>query len=269
MASFRAVEKHVRDLTGIQIDQSCKDPARLCFVSYDPDCYFKSDAQEIERQPELEKPKSLPNRVINLNERQRIACELLGVVDWQAETSGFCTCPGKHIHTIGDGDRDCKVELDNVPTVHCFHNSCRGILDGVNHELRSRIGKAEYGSPHLRNSANLTGNTANCADADAQSICEINEPSQLRPAPARYVSPPLDLLPPELQDYICAAAESINVDVAFIQLPLLSSLATAIGNSRSILLKPGYVQPPVIGPASSGKAVIEKVRPLNLVALQS
>jgi hypothetical protein len=28
--------------------------------------------------------------------------------------------------------------------VHCFHNNCRGILDGVNRELRSRIGKAEY-----------------------------------------------------------------------------------------------------------------------------
>ena len=25
--SFRAVEKHVRDLTGVQIDQACKDPA--------------------------------------------------------------------------------------------------------------------------------------------------------------------------------------------------------------------------------------------------
>ncbi len=35
--SFRAVEKHVLDLTGIQVDQKCKDPARLCFMSYDPE----------------------------------------------------------------------------------------------------------------------------------------------------------------------------------------------------------------------------------------
>src|SRR5262249_15390329 len=45
----------------------------------------------------------------------------------------------------GDGARDCMVDLDQAPTVHCFHNSCRGILDGVNRELRSRIGKAECG----------------------------------------------------------------------------------------------------------------------------
>jgi hypothetical protein len=54
------------------------------------------------------------------------------------------TCPGKHLHTRGDQARDCRVDFDGVPTVHCFHNSCRGILEGVNHELRSRIGKAEY-----------------------------------------------------------------------------------------------------------------------------
>jgi hypothetical protein len=81
---------------------------------------------------------------VNLSERQRITTELLGMVDWQSETSGFVACPGKHLHTTGDNERDCKIELDNVPTVHCFHNSCRGILEGVNHELRSRIGKVEY-----------------------------------------------------------------------------------------------------------------------------
>ena len=33
--SYRAIEKHVYDLTGIQIDQACKDPARLCFLAHD------------------------------------------------------------------------------------------------------------------------------------------------------------------------------------------------------------------------------------------
>jgi Protein of unknown function (DUF3987)/VirE N-terminal domain len=246
LASFRAVEQQVLKLTGIQIDQSRKDLAGLCFVSFDPDCYFNPDAREIEPLPEPEKPKTLVNGVINLSERQRIAMELLGAIDWQSETSGFVTCPGKHLHTTGDGDRDCKVELDNVPTAHCFHNSCHGILDAINRELRSRIGKAENARPHLRNSPNLRGNATNSADADAQSNCEINEPNELPPAAAPYVTPPLDLLPSELQDYICAAAESINVDVAFIMLPKLSSLATAIGNARSILLKQGFVQPPVV-----------------------
>jgi putative DNA primase/helicase len=37
-----------------------------------------------------------------------------------------------------------RFNLDDAPTLFCFHNSCRGIVDGTNHELRSRIGKAEH-----------------------------------------------------------------------------------------------------------------------------
>lgn len=142
--SFRAVEAHVKQLTGVQIDESGSDVSRLCFMSYDPELYHNPNATELELLPEPEKSKAPTNGVINLSERQRIACELLGAVEWQSETSGFVTCPGKHLHTTGDGERDCRVDFDRVPTVHCFHNSCRSILDGVNHELRSRIGKAEY-----------------------------------------------------------------------------------------------------------------------------
>jgi hypothetical protein len=83
---------------------------------------------------------------VNLSERQRIAVELLGNIDWQSETSGFAQCPGKYLHTTADGERDCKVDFDHVPTLHCFHDHCRGILDAINRELRSRIGKAEYQS---------------------------------------------------------------------------------------------------------------------------
>ena len=39
--SFRAVVQHVRELTGVQIDESGKDVARLCFMSWDPDVYVQ------------------------------------------------------------------------------------------------------------------------------------------------------------------------------------------------------------------------------------
>jgi hypothetical protein len=145
--SFRAVEHHVRELTGAQIDQACKDAARLCFLSYDPQLVYNANAREIEPLPEPEKPRFTHNGMMDLSERQRIATELLGEVDWESETSGFVACPGKHLHTSGDNERDCKVELDNVPTAHCFHNSCGGILECVNYTLRSLIGKAEYVAP--------------------------------------------------------------------------------------------------------------------------
>ena len=131
------------DLTGIQIDQSGKDVVRLCFMSFDPALYHNLHATEIEPSPEPEQSQRLSNGVVNLSERQRIATDLLRVIDWQSETSGYLVCPGKHLHTTDDGERDCRIDLDDIPTVHCFHNSCRGILAGINHELRSRIAKTE------------------------------------------------------------------------------------------------------------------------------
>ena len=71
------------------------------------------------------------------------------------------------------------------------------------------------------------------------------------------------LLPACLQEYVIAAAGSLNVDVAYILLPLLSSLGAAIGNSRSIILKRGFIQPPVIwtgiiGPTAASNHLVWK-----------
>jgi VirE N-terminal domain. len=144
--TFRAVEAHVKQLTGVRIDESGKDVSRLCFMSYEPQLYHNPNATELDPLPEPEKPKPAFNSSaeVNLSERQRIAGELLGDIDWTSEMSGYPVCPGKHLHTTGDGKRDCKIELDGAPTVHCFHNHCRGILEAINCELRSLIGKAEY-----------------------------------------------------------------------------------------------------------------------------
>jgi hypothetical protein len=246
--SFRAVQKHVRELTGVEIDQSCKDPARLCYMSYDPEIYVNESAVELEPLPEPEKPKALSTGVVNLSDRQRIACELLGAVDWQSGTSGFVPCPGKHLHTTGDGERDCCVDFDGVPTVHCFHNSCRGILSGVNRELRSRIGKAEHAKPETPKIE---------APGDVR-------PIELPPPPASYVPPPLALLPSQLQEYIHAAAESLSVDESFILLPLLSALGSAIGDARSILLKRGFIQPPIIWTGIIGRSGARKSPTLDV-----
>ena len=146
LASFRGVERHVLDLTGIQIDQACKDVARMCFVSYDHDAYSNSNACELAPLQELRKPQradapvsSTPDAAV----RQGIAVELFGAIQWDSEIHGFCTCPGKHLHSTGDAQRDCEIHLDGVPTIHCFHNSCVEILDDLNHNLRSRISRAE------------------------------------------------------------------------------------------------------------------------------
>src|ERR1044071_6117794 len=148
-ASFRAVEHHVRMLTGIQIDEKCKDLGRLCFLSHDAGAYLNEKASELPLLPNPEHvEKAVPLAVANkkLKARRNIAAELLGEI-LDRDGRSFCTCPGQHLHTAGDVDTDCQVFLAEVATVFCFHNSCREVVEETNHNLRSRIAKAERLTP--------------------------------------------------------------------------------------------------------------------------
>jgi putative DNA primase/helicase len=94
--------------------------------------------------------------------------EWVGEIRWTSEAHGFATCPGKHLHTTGDSERDCEIHLDGSPTLHCFHNHCTGIIAGTNHELRSRIGKAEQQNPYpSRNAEAAREFQAEIKNADA------------------------------------------------------------------------------------------------------
>jgi P4 family phage/plasmid primase-like protien len=146
-ASFRSVEKHVGDLTSLQIDQSCSDVARLCFLSHDPDAYLNESATELAplaHNGESVQPAGAPLSREAIEIRRNIAREVLGDIDWTTDTRGLCTCPGQHLHTTGNGARDCEVYLNGTATVHCFHDHCRPIRDGVHRILRSRIDDAEH-----------------------------------------------------------------------------------------------------------------------------
>jgi hypothetical protein len=146
--SFRAVEQHVRELAGVDIDQACKDVARLCFMSYDPDIYRNDGATEIEPLPEPEKPKRISSNgelLPDMPLRERIASELLGALTWSSEKGGyFCQCPGKECHTSANKDKDTLLFLDSAATIKCQHNSCSRVVESFNFQLRSRIGKAEF-----------------------------------------------------------------------------------------------------------------------------
>jgi putative DNA primase/helicase len=146
--SYRAVEKHVKDLTGVQIDEKGKDVARLCFMSYDQELYVNEHAIEIEPLPEPEKPKRPQNDgeyPPHLSQRERIATEKLGQLTWSAKKSGyFCQCPGESLHTTLTVGTHTILYLDGSPTIKCQHNSCAKIVEAFNLQLRSLIAKAEY-----------------------------------------------------------------------------------------------------------------------------
>jgi hypothetical protein len=78
----------------------------------------------------------------------QIAASVLGEIEWASDVLGYCECPGKKSHTSKDGGKDCVLYLDRVPTVSCFHGSCKAAVDAANKRLRAAIlnptGDAEY-----------------------------------------------------------------------------------------------------------------------------
>jgi RecA-family ATPase len=79
---------------------------------------------------------------------RKVAESVLGPVEWQDAETGFCACPGAHLHTSPTKERDCRVTLDAedgyAPTLYCFHDSCREAVADANRRLRSELGKAEW-----------------------------------------------------------------------------------------------------------------------------
>ena len=57
---------------------------------------------------------------------------------------------------------------------------------------------------------------------------------------------PVDVLPEPIRGFVKAGATAMRCNEAFIALPLLAALASAIGATRRIQLKPGWCEPSVI-----------------------
>ena len=78
---------------------------------------------------------------------QQIAEQIVGRVDWRSEAFGWCTCPGKDLHTSVSGHRDCRVRVEKengiAPGVYCFHSSCDAVCVERSHELRSALAKMD------------------------------------------------------------------------------------------------------------------------------
>ena len=70
------------------------------------------------------------------------------------------------------------------------------------------------------------------------------EPKQPEPPP--YVPFPTDVLPKVVADFIHEGAAALGCDESYIALPLLTVLASAVGNSRCIRLKRTWCEPAMI-----------------------
>jgi hypothetical protein len=68
-------------------------------------------------------------------ELQEAIEDLMGSILWISKNEEFCSCPGSHLHTTRDADKDCKIYLEPVPTISCFHSSCRIIVEETTRNL--------------------------------------------------------------------------------------------------------------------------------------
>lgn len=145
--SFRAIKEYVLDRTGFDIDEKCKDPARICFFTYDPDLWIRSDGNEViaPADPPPPRPKLATDwSQWNLTTREQIAFGLLGDLQFDSEKGGyFVRCPGEVFHTAKTAGKHTILYLATVPTLACQHESCSAAVDAFNRVLRSEIGKAE------------------------------------------------------------------------------------------------------------------------------
>jgi hypothetical protein len=95
-------------------------------------------------------PYNGPEGPVSLSERQRIAQEVVGVVEWSEDGSwGYCACPGAALHNGKTARRDCRVftglrgTAQESPNVYCLHTSCLSAIEAATGRLRSLVGKAK------------------------------------------------------------------------------------------------------------------------------
>jgi hypothetical protein len=147
--SFRNIRIGIRESLEVEIDEKCKDLARICFFTYDPDLWVRVDGNEIFPPADpLPRGKTVnvpPPTSADVNSRERVAFSLLGELRAAPEKGGyFVTCPGETFHTNKSGEKHTILFLENVPTLHCQHLSCSHVVEAFNRVLRSEIAKSEF-----------------------------------------------------------------------------------------------------------------------------
>lgn len=84
------------------------------------------------------------------------------------------------------------------------------------------------------------------------------------PAVPAFTSFPADVLPKPIRGFVTEAAKAIGCDASYIALPLLSGLASAIGNTHRIALKRGWTEPAIVWTAIVGDSGTAKSPALEL-----
>jgi len=103
--------------------------------------------------------------------------------------------------------------------------------------------------------------------AAIEALADAEEPIEFpRPEPSvrRYRPFPTETLPEPVRTFVREASAAIGCDPSYVALPLLAGLASAIGNTRRIQLKPGWSEPSIVWTAIVGDSGTMKSPALEL-----
>ncbi len=103
--------------------------------------------------------------------------------------------------------------------------------------------------------------------AEVEALADKTEADTVTPdAPAvpAFTPFPADVLPEPIRGFVTEAAKAIGCDASYIALPLLSGLASAIGNTHRIALKRGWTEPAIVWSAIVGDSGTAKSPALEL-----
>lgn len=166
---------------------------------------------------------------------------------WQGGTRWVLErCPFGPEHADGSAF---VVQLQNGAIgAGCHHNSCAGkkwpdLRDAIEPGWRERPRTPDTNKPEA-----------------SRSKRNGRKNESLTP----YAPFPTEVLPEPVRSFVSEGSEAIGCDPAFIALPMLAGLASAIGNARRIRLKPGWYEPAILWAAIVGESGSQKSPGLDM-----
>ncbi|CAN5183045.1 hypothetical protein BH11PLA2_BH11PLA2_07710 [soil metagenome] len=101
--------------------------------------------------------------------------------------------------------------------------------------------------------------------AEIEALTAAVEPEGVTADTEAFKPFPIEALPEPVRGFVAAGAKAIGCDPSYLALPLLTSLAAAIGNTRRLELKRGWSAPPIIWCAIVGESGTMKTPAFLLV----
>ncbi len=101
------------------------------------------------------------------------------------------------------------------------------------------------------------GSDAGAIRAEVEALADKTDadtPTPDAPAVPAFTPFPVDVLPEPIRSFVAGAAKAIGCDASYVALPLLSGLASAIGNTHRIALKRGWTEPAILWTAIVGES---------------